>query len=231
MAKDQTTAPARKTAAKKATPAKKAPAPRKAPARKATAAKAPPAGPPAGWYPDPDDAQLRRYWDGRDWLGVGVPEHLIPADAAGAPANDPHGRLAALLDGEPDPAPAAKANQVTGQITYRGRRLNVVMPTAEQLAIWQRTALKLQAAGAAGGMTGAEAMKLLQRILTLMGSVLVDEVDRDWIEDAILGGDLDLMGAAAIVSLALTELSRQAETLGAKAAPRNGPAPKARRKR
>lgn len=225
MAKDQTTAPRKTTTARKApaakAPAAKAPAPRKAPARKTTtAAPAPPAGPPAGWYPDPDDSALRRYWDGRDWLGAGLPEHLIPADGAPTAAAQPD---LTAVPGRRGATPTA--GKLTGVITYRGRTMNVVMPTPDQLAIWQRTALKLQ--GATQGMGNDEIMRLLQRAVTLIGSVLVDEVDRDWVEEALLAGDLDLMGAAAIVTLAVEHLSASAKAK----APRTGPAPKARRKR
>ena len=30
--------------------------------------------PPAGWFPDPDDASQQRYWDGSAWT-----EHRVPA--------------------------------------------------------------------------------------------------------------------------------------------------------
>ena len=36
--------------------------------------------PPAGWFPDPDDASQQRYWDGSAWT-----EHRVPAAGPGGP--------------------------------------------------------------------------------------------------------------------------------------------------
>lgn len=43
------------------------------------AAVVPPLTPPAGWYPDPQDASAQRYWDGAQWT-----EHSAPAAAPAA---------------------------------------------------------------------------------------------------------------------------------------------------
>jgi eukaryotic-like serine/threonine-protein kinase len=40
-----------------------------------------PGSPPAGWYPDPDDPELARYWDGSSWTGFTEPR--------GAPGGTP----------------------------------------------------------------------------------------------------------------------------------------------
>lgn len=235
MANDQTTAPrktAKKTAAKKT--ATKA-APRARAPRKTTSAAIPPPAqafptlPPPGWYVDPAEQTVQRWWDGEGWAGTTLPAGAqAPAGPMADEAStlDPHGKLARLLDGDAGKGKGRQSTdgRVSGQITYRGRRMNVVMPTPDQLAIWQRTATRLQATD---GLTPGEIMKLLQRAVTLIGSVLVDEVDRDWVEEALLAGDIDLMGAAAILTVALEELAGKAKA----AAPKNGPAPRARRKR
>ena len=39
--------------------------------------------PPAGWYPDPDDAALQRYWDGGQWTGDRTPATPAPAASTG----------------------------------------------------------------------------------------------------------------------------------------------------
>jgi hypothetical protein len=54
------------------------------------------AQPPAGWYPDPQDATQQRYWDGSSWTG-----HTAAAGTASAP---PTGEAAA---GAPVPTTAA----------------------------------------------------------------------------------------------------------------------------
>lgn len=40
--------------------------------------------PPAGWYPDPEQAGQQRYWDGQQWT-----EHRAPVAAQGAPQWSP----------------------------------------------------------------------------------------------------------------------------------------------
>jgi len=57
--------------------------------------------PPAGWYPDPDDAALQRYWDGEQWTGDRTPATPAPAAATGEQAAT--GDLAAT-GGMPPPA-------------------------------------------------------------------------------------------------------------------------------
>jgi hypothetical protein len=44
----------------------------------------PPAGPSAGWYPDPDDPSRTRYWSGHDWGPALAPPSDEPGDAGGA---------------------------------------------------------------------------------------------------------------------------------------------------
>jgi hypothetical protein len=69
--------------------------------------------PPAGWYPDPNDAAQQRYWDGSTWTG-----HTAPAaTSVSAPSGDAPVGGAALPTGAPTwtmqpgmmPAPQKKA--------------------------------------------------------------------------------------------------------------------------
>ena len=235
MANDRSTAPG-KTTTKKAAPAKAtarktatAPAPRKAPAKAARKTAAPaaqafPTLPPPGWYVDPADQTVQKWWDGEGWSGRAIP--------AGAPT-PPSGPLVDEPDGEPAQDEATTAtvakpgSRPTSTITYRGRTMRVQMPSADQLAVWQRTATKL---ANATGLGVEETMKLIQRAITMIATVLVDEVDRDWVEESILHGDMDIMGAAAILTMAIEKLVAQAQTKAA-TAPRNGPVAKARARR
>lgn len=110
------------------------------------------------------------------------------------------------------------------QVSFGGRDLTVSMPTPEQLAVWQRTAKRMTGVDTAN-LTGEEAMKLLDRGLRVIQSVLPDEADREWLEDELLDGNLTLEAAAGIVTKAVAAHN----TNGKAAAPTAGPVKKARR--
>lgn len=218
-----------KAAARKRTPAKKT--------AKQTAPAAAPPLPPPGWYTDPAEADVERYWDGEGWdasQGTRRP--------GGEPIPPPTAQAAARTGGEDAPAPA-------GSITFHDRVIAINRPTSDQLAVWKMVADRAQAAarelatnpnkpctackgsgcdecGQTGSSSLATVLKLFRRAMTIISSILVDEADRDWLEDELIAGRLDLVGASEIVSLAVQQIT------GAQpAAPRNGPAPKARRRR
>jgi hypothetical protein len=49
-----------------------------------------PQQPPAGWYPDPQDANQQRYWDGTSWTGhTAAPSTSMPAPQGAATAGAP----------------------------------------------------------------------------------------------------------------------------------------------
>lgn len=235
--------PAKKAAAAKTTakaaPAKAArPAPKKAAPKKA-AAKAPaatkpaaaPPLPPAGWYLDPADQTQCRYWDGEGYVGDPISADIDPT-GLGPPTG--------AAPTEPDDQAAAAGPK--GEITYRGRTMKVRRPTPEQLMVWKRIAEQGLAVAAdeqanpgqlcaeCGGEgcdtchnTGkahtAKVMKLFDRALRIIASVLVDEADRDWLEDQLLDGTVNLNAAGEIVTLAVNDMIAGRE----KAAPRTGP--------
>ena len=50
--------------------------------------------PPAGWYPDPDDGALQRFWDGSRWTSSRMPQtEAVPLETA-EPKPDEGGRYA-----------------------------------------------------------------------------------------------------------------------------------------
>lgn len=119
-------------------------------------------------------------------------------------------------------------------ITFMGRKILVQAPTAEQIGVWQRTARRFEDAdlthrpGDSPDVLVAKnrkAGKLLDRGIKIIESVLVDEDDRDWLEDQLLDRVMTLGEAANIISLAVDAFGQ------AEQAPRTGPAPKARRRK
>lgn len=206
-------APAAKKAAPKKTPAvKAAPRPRKAPAKLA-AAGAPQA--PAGWYPDPDDPNLSRYWTGTAWTGTGVVpddgDHTTPPN--GLPPSTAVTPVAAAEGGTP----------LQTTIVWHGRQLAVRFPNEGQIVVWRRVARQFQ------GLTREQLIamgdekvgRMLDRGVSVVFSVLVDGADKDWVEDGLLENEWTLSEASEIIPLSL-------EALNAKAAEQNGgatPAP------
>ena len=231
-------------AVKKAAPKKAAAAPRKAPAKKVTATPRLAPLPPEGWYPDPADRRVLRYWDGEGWdddLGTVPADETPPAPTSTQQAA---GGESSGDGGGADP----------GTITFRGRVMRVRRPGEDQLALWQRIATRAQAfqreaqtpkpcpeckgtgvgadedrcgpcAGTGDANTTA-ALRLYNQALNIVMSVLVDEGDRDWVEDELIAGTVDLIGASEIVGLTVSAL-----VTGRVTAPRNGPVRKARRRR
>jgi hypothetical protein len=83
----------------------------------------PPAGPPAGWYPDPNGLQVMRWWDGRQWgpqtqpmpAAGQEPQRPDPGAAGGmAPLPGPAADPSSLPSDQPQP-PDALQLQKQGQ--------------------------------------------------------------------------------------------------------------------
>jgi hypothetical protein len=123
------------------------------------------------------------------------------------------------------PTPTVKAS--TDTITFRGRELTVRLPDDGVLAVWDRTARRYAdiTQGQLDAMSRDEQGRLLGRLLGVIRSVLAEEGDRDWLEDELLETDLNLAGAAQIVTLAIEHFQAKNKAK----APTTGPAPKARR--
>jgi hypothetical protein len=227
MANDTTV----KRAAKKAAPALKAV--KKPAARKATPPRPAPL-PPAGWYPDPAEPGVERYWDGDGWDARKGQRRLgdEPAPVTADPAAEEDN------GGQPDP---------TGTITFRGRVMAFQRPNVDQLAVWKMIADRAERVGrelttpkpcpgcqgkgcdecqGTGSAHTATIFKLFNRAMAIISSVLTDEADKDWLEDELIAGRVDIQAASEIIALAVTAM------VAAKpAAPTTGPAPKARRRR
>lgn len=230
MANDTTV----KRAAKKAAPAKKAV---KKPAAKKAAPPRPAPPPPAGWYRDPAEPEVERYWDGEGWDARKGQRRPGAGDEPDPGAADP----AAEGDDGGQPGPA-------GTITFRGRVMAIRRPTADQLAVWKMLAGRAQSVdrdlqtprpcpectgqgceecGGTGSAHTAKIFKLFNRAVSIISSLLVDEADKDWLEDELIAGRLDIAAASEITKLAISSLVANQPA----AAPRTGPAPKARRRR
>lgn len=120
-------------------------------------------------------------------------------------------------------------------ITFNGREIWVKMPTPEQLLVWKRTLGQLQAIQASNDWNGEQVMRALERTRLIIDSVLVNQTDRDWLDDEMLAGNIGLMETAKIINQTAEAFADAAEAEGnretRRATKKAAPAKKAARKR
>lgn len=128
----------------------------------------------------------------------------------------------------------AAPDQPEQEITFKGRKLWVKMPTPEQLLVWKRTLKQLQNSDVTAGWNGEQAMRALERTRLIIDSVLVHVVDKEWLDDEMLAGTIGLMDSATIINDTVEAFVTAAEAEGnretRRAAKKAAPAKKARRK-
>src|SRR3990172_8277806 len=90
----------------------------------------------------------------------------------------------------------------TAEFEFLGRTIHVHMPTPEQLLVWQRTLEQMGRAQMAG-WNGAQAMNALGRCRKIIDTVIVLQMDKDWLDDEMLEGRLGLMGILPLMTQAI----------------------------
>lgn len=134
-------------------------------------------------------------------------------------------------------APAADETPAIGgkPIEFMGRTMVVVAPGPERMVAWRHTATELQRTDlaplpndppAVTASKNKRVIKLTERAMKLLASILADQDDKDWLWDEFMDGGLTLEGALPILELAGGVWQSQIR----QKAPKNGPASKARRR-
>jgi hypothetical protein len=95
-------------------------------------------------------------------------------------------------------------------ITFKGREIWVHMPTPEQLLVWKRTLVRLQGAQVEG-WNGEQVMRALERTRMIIDSVMVNDVDKEWLDDEMLAGTIGLMDTAQIITMTAEAYADAAE--------------------
>lgn len=118
------------------------------------------------------------------------------------------------------------------EIEFKDRKIWVKMPSPEQLLVWKRTLTQLQGADVSG-WNGEQVMRALERTRLIIDSVIVNQADKDWLDDEMLAGTVGLMDTAAIINGTVEAFAAAAEAEGnreTRRAAARTPAKKARRK-
>lgn len=142
--------------------------------------------------------------------------------------NRPAAKAAAALRGEPDPEtgplpdpespespePDAADPVETVPIVFCGRTLMVKLPTPEQLTMYRRLSTEFQNLaqdGNADRLTLDQALKHLDRAVRLVQSIMAEARDKEWLEDQMLEGNIELKQCTSLLRDAFILLNRKAE--------------------
>lgn len=119
----------------------------------------------------------------------------------------------------PPAAPVADPDDPEGvihqtEVAFRGRMVLVKLPTTEQLTIYRRLSQKFIEIGNAAERPGAqpmemeEAIKHYDRAVKLVTSVIVKDDDKEWLEDEMLEGRMELPDAIDLLKGAFDQLAQ-----------------------
>lgn len=111
-----------------------------------------------------------------------------------------------------DDAPVPEAN-TTAELDFHGRLVTVKMPTSEQLVMYRRLSREFQdlARNGADKIPMDQALRQLDRAIRLIQSVLADQDDKDWVEEQLLEGNLQLSDCTGLLTDAFARLRVAAE--------------------
>lgn len=118
----------------------------------------------------------------------------------------------------------------TAVITFKGREIQVKIPSPEQLLVWRRTMRGLQTANP-DDWGSTEVLDALERTRRIVDSLL-DKETVTWLDDEMLSGDVGFQDLSEII-LEATRVFGRRETPGkkpAKTAAKKKPVKKATRK-
>lgn len=94
----------------------------------------------------------------------------------------------------------------TEEVTFRGRTMVVCVPDEVQLAIMQRFSDQYASMADGKQVDAKVAIRMSGRAISIVQSVLADEDDKAWIEDALLRKEFEIMDALEIVEEAMQRL-------------------------
>lgn len=97
---------------------------------------------------------------------------------------------------------AATPTEEPKTITFLGRTMAVKLPTPDQIVAWESLLRRLKALDPETA-TGEQALKLLSRSNRIVDSLIVDDDDKEWLEDGRIDGTVTTENSQQIVLDAL----------------------------
>lgn len=95
----------------------------------------------------------------------------------------------------------------TTEIKFAGRMMAVRAPDPGQMLVWKRTLTRLQEANVTE-WTGAQVLNALERLRIIIDSLLLDEADKDWLDDQLLRNKIGFKDLGQIPTLAAEAVSK-----------------------
>lgn len=116
------------------------------------------------------------------------------------------------------------------EIEFLGRQIWVHMPTPEQILVWQRTAKRLQNFGEEA-VSGQQVLQALERLRLIIDSVIIHQVDKDWLDDEMLDRNITMNQAVDLIPQTIEAFAEDDNRASRRAAAKKTPpAKKAARK-
>lgn len=112
----------------------------------------------------------------------------------------------------------------TTAIEFEGRRMLVRRPSIEQIAMYRRTAKQMEALKDRDITTpkqGEDVVRIFDRAARMIESVLVDDDDREWVQDQLMAGR-KISDLVPILRQAIDKLGEQAAASTSGAPPARG---------
>ena len=106
-----------------------------------------------------------------------------------------------------DETPPATGQLETGiperEVEFQGRMIWVKMPSPEQILVWKRILVRLQAPDQDDNWNGEQVMAALERLRKIIDSVVLNKADVEWLDDEMLDGKIGFREAAGLITTAM----------------------------
>lgn len=116
--------------------------------------------------------------------------------------NDPDRIIAEAMGIGADTKPS-EDGLVGAFVDFKGRRIEVQAPSVEQIVVIKRLQKRFTDAAAESSMTAERAISMMNRALTAILSIVVNQVDKDFVEDLWLDREITMEETLPLLTKAM----------------------------